>query len=214
MKPEQTVPLLAEGDAKAAVRAAVKGEKGKPDKRPPTLRGAGVCSMRGQARIMPGSSWAGPSPAAGAGRPVLPAYCLSVRPAPQETAPVLSRTANAQPGMPGQVCSTCNATASSTGSGTSNGRSGPPSQSPISNLPRHSRQTTYSTSNLSYGPQSRPCVSTVLAIRHSPNDEPQSGHAIVRYPLHFNHLQVGRDSPGRGLRARREPFLEESSKWL
>jgi hypothetical protein len=62
MKPEQTVPLLAEGDAKAAVRAAVKGEKGKPDKRPPTLRGAGVCSMRGQARIMPGSSCAGHIP--------------------------------------------------------------------------------------------------------------------------------------------------------
>ena len=55
--------------------------------------------------------------------------------------------------------------------------------------------------------KSRPCVSTVLAIRHSANDEPQSGQAIVRYPLHFNHLQAGRDLPGRGLaRATRTLF--------
>jgi hypothetical protein len=28
-----------------------------------------------------------------------------------------------------------------------------------------------------------------LANRLSPSDEPQSGQAIVRYPLHFNQLQ-------------------------
>src|ERR1022692_4934975 len=88
--------------------------------------------------------------------------------------------------------------ASSAGSGTSYERSGPPSQSPISNLPPHSRQTTYSCSNLSNGPQSRPCVSTELAIRYSPNDEPQSGQAIARYPLLFNHLQPDRSRSGRG----------------
>src|ERR1035438_5884640 len=84
------------------------------------------------------------------------------------------------------------------GSRTSDGGSGMLSQSPISTLPPHSRQTTYSWSNLSYGPQSRPCVSTVLAIRYSPNDEPQSGQPIARYPLSFNHLQPDRSRFGRG----------------
>lgn len=53
------------------------------------------------------------------------------------------------------------------------------SQSDGSNLPPHSRHTMNSWSNRSNGPQSRPCVSVEVAIRNSPSDEPQSGHAIL-----------------------------------
>src|ERR1017187_1476958 len=85
-----------------------------------------------------------------------------------------------------------------TGSRSSHGSSWALSQSRRSKLPPHSRQTMNSCSNLSNGPQSRPCVSTELAIRYSPNDEPQSGQAIARYPLLFNHLQPDRSRSGRG----------------
>src|ERR1039457_524614 len=80
---------------------------------------------------------------------------------------------------------------------TSDGSSWALSQSQRSNLPPHSRQTMNSCSNLSNGPQSRPCVSTELAIRHSPEAEPQSGQAIVSYPLQFNQLRPDRSSSGR-----------------
>src|SRR5258707_452590 len=75
-------------------------------------------------------------------------------------------------------------------SGGSVDSSGDLSQFRISHLSPHSWHTTYSCSNRSYGPQSRPCVSTELAIRNSPIDEPQSGQAIVLDPFHFGHLEL------------------------
>src|ERR1017187_8313224 len=116
------------------------------------------------------------------------------------------------PEIPGQTGPTCNIVETRAGSGSSNSRSGPPSQSQRSDLPPHSRQTTYSSSNLSYGPQSRPCVSMELANRLSPSDEPQSGQAIVRYPLRFNQLQPRQRSSECSLRSRHQHFLEQSSK--
>jgi hypothetical protein len=56
--------------------------------------------------------------------------------------------------------------------------SGVHSQSRRSIRPPHSRQTMNSSLNVSYGPQSSPCVSTEVTIRKSPADELQSGHAM------------------------------------
>jgi hypothetical protein len=56
--------------------------------------------------------------------------------------------------------------------------SGVDSQSRRSIRPPHSRQTMNSSLNVSYGPQSSPCVSTEATVRKSPADELQSGHAM------------------------------------
>ena len=61
--------------------------------------------------------------------------------------------------------------------------SGVLSQSRRSNRPPHARQTMNSSLNVSYGPQSRPCVSIEVTNRKSPADEPQSGQAISISPL-------------------------------
>ncbi len=71
----------------------------------------------------------------------------------------------------------------SSGSQSEGASSGVQSQSRRSKRPPHARQTMNSSWNVSYGPQSSPCVSTEVTNRKSPADEPQSGQAIYVSPL-------------------------------
>jgi len=71
------------------------------------------------------------------------------------------------------------------------GFSGVPSHSRRSNRPPHARQTMNSSLNVSYGPQSRPCVSTEVTNRKSPAGEPQSGQAILYFSFDSNVLRKG-----------------------
>jgi len=72
--------------------------------------------------------------------------------------------------------------------------SGVHSQSRRSIRPPHSRQTMNSSLNVSYGPQSSPCVSTEVRIRKSPADELQSGHAMSLFSS-INNVVRQNDGP-------------------
>ena len=81
--------------------------------------------------------------------------------------------------------------------------SGVDSQSRRSIRPPHSRQTMNSSLNVSYGPQSSPCVSTEATVRKSPADELQSGHAMSVSPLIDN---VVRQNAGHSSSSASEPL--------